>query len=336
MLELGTRSFMELSYDDESLPARLLQEAFDFQIHESQLITENIYREVIKQSNSISVPKEGTERLRLTVDTSDEMIQQYQDGAIILAKENGHLVAQLKENGRYGSKLPIKEETYIDGPSSLEIQNALQLQAIQQSLVTISEQIQAIDINVKEVLTGQQNDRLGLYYSGVALYMEACSVNDQTLQKQLIANSLKTLSDAIYQLTLTMQTDIRYLARKEYARNKKYMFNLINEKIDSINRSFMAIHQAIIMKSAIYCMQGEIKATVSVLREYEHFIEGTIVSNAGMISSCDRDEKRKLAGTWKKRSALKLEIGGVVKQLRTPTTVIYMNNQGGINSNERI
>ncbi|MGM9941453.1 MAG: hypothetical protein ACI32N_05625 [Bulleidia sp.] len=335
MQEIEWLESMQLSYDDTSLPEKLLKEAFDYHIHESQLITEKVYRDVVKHSDLILTPKEGEEKLRLTVDASDEMMQQYQDGAIKLANEKGHLVAQIKENGKYGRKLPIKEETYIDGSTSLEIQNALRLQEIQQSLEKISEQIQAIDMNVKEVLTGQQNDRLGLYYSGVAQFLEAYSIHDQTLQKQMIANALKTLTDSVFQLTLTLQTDILYLARKEYAQNKKYMFNLINEKIDNINQSFLAIHQATVMKSAIYCMQGEIKAMVSVLYEYEKFIEGTIVKNASMISSCDRSEQRKIAGTWKKRAALKLEVAEVVKQLQKPSDVLYIERKEG-NSNESI
>ena len=329
MTEFDLFDSLAVSPYDESLPARLLQEAFDFRIEEARLTTERIYRDVVKHSGtSFSIPEAGEEKLRLAVDTSDEMIQQYQDGAIKLAQEKGHMVAQLKENGRYGSKLAIKEETYLDGPNSLEVQNALQLKAIQQSLETISEQIQAIDVNVKEVLTGQQNDRLGLYYSGVALFIEAHNITDEAFRKQLMAQSLKALSDAVFQLTLTLQTDILYLARREYDHNKKHKYNLINEKIDSINRAFMAIHQATVMKSAIYCLQGEIKAMASVLQEYERFIEGTIVSNAEMLSLCDASEERKLEGTWKKRAELRLEVSKVVKQLHDPAPVLYIENKG--------
>ena len=329
MKEFEIVDTLALSPYDDSLPSRLLREAFDFRINEAQLTTERIYCDVLKHTGaSFIIPENGEEKLRLVVDASDEMIQDYKDGAIKLAYEKGHMVAQLKTNGRYGSKLPIKEETYIDGQNSLEVQNALQLQAIQEALETISEQIQAIDVNVKEVLTGQQNDRLGLYYSGVALFIEAHGVIDDALRKHLIAQSLKALSDAVFQLTLTLQTDILYLARKEYDKNKKYKYNMINEKIDSINRSFMAIHQATVMKSAIYCMQGEIKAMAAVLHEYEHFIEGTIVSNAEMLSLCDANEKRKIEGTWKKRAKLQLDVGNVVKQLQNPTQVLYIENKG--------
>lgn len=329
MNELDIFDSLALSPYDQSLPAKLLQEAFNFRIDEAKRTTENIYRQIVNDSgSSLVIPKEGEEKLRLVVDASDEMIQDYKDGVIKLANENGRMYAQLKDNGRYGSKIPVKEEAYFDGPNSLELQNALQLQSIQETLQTISEQIQIIDANVKDVLVGQQNDRLGLYYSGVALFMEACNVTDQELGKQLIAQSLKALSDSIFQLTLTLQTDIRYLDSKEYDKNKKTKFSMINEKIDSINRSFMAIHQATILKSAIYCMGGELKAMATVLQEYERFIEGTIVKNAEMLFQCDASEQRKITGTWKKRAQLHLSVGNIVKQLRSPASVIYIENKG--------
>lgn len=329
MTEFELFDSLELSPYDESLPARLLQEAFDFRIGEAERTTQRVYRDIVKHSgSSVTIPEAQEEKLRLTVDVSDEMLQDYKNGAIKLSQEKGHMVAQLRENGHFGSKLPIKEETYLDGPSSLEIQNALQLKAIQQAIEEIAEQIQAIDVNVKEVLTGQQNDRLGLYYSGVALFIEAHNVTDEAFRKQLIAQSVKALSDAAFQLTLTLQTDIQYLAHKEYDKSKKNKYNLINEKIDSINRAFMAIHQATIMKSAVYCLQGEVKAMAAVLQEYERFIEGTIVKNAEMLSLCDASQQRKVEGTWKKRAALRLEVGNVVKQLQNPAPVLYIENKG--------
>ena len=209
--------------------------------------------------------------MRLVVDVSDDFIRDYQEGVVKLANEKGHMVAQIKQNGKYGSKIPIKEEYYTEGPNSLDMQNAIQLQAIQEALIAISDQIQIIDENVKEVLTGQQNDRLGLYYSGVALFIEAYNVKDEEFKKQLIAQSVKALSDSIFQMTLALQVDIAYLARKEYVRNKKSQYDLLCEKMNNINRGFMATHQASIMKAAIYCYQGEVEAMVTVLKEYERF-----------------------------------------------------------------
>lgn len=328
MNELKIDEILQLSPYDNSFPARLLQEAFEARVEESRAKTEKLFYDVLNQSLSVPTVEPSESKMRLVVHSSDNFIRDYQEGTIKLANEKGHMVAQIKQNGKYGNKLPIKEEYYYDGPNSLDIQNAIQLQAIQGALIDISEQIQTIDQNVKEVLLGQQNDRLGLYYSGVALFIEAYNVSDDVFKKQLMAQSVKALSDAIFQLTLTMQTDISYLERKEYDQNKKQKYNMINEKIVNIDRSFTAIHQASLMKAAIYCYKGEIKAMTAVLQEYERFIKGTIVANAEMLSLCDSNKERMLQGVWKKRANFQLEIGNVVKQLQSQEQYIFIENRG--------
>lgn len=316
---------MNGSLYDDSLPMKILEQAFETQVEKAEKATNKLVSDVLKtQQYGPHKLSEGKEKMRLVVDGSDDLIKDYQNGVIKLAKEKGHVVAQIKNNGKYGPKLPIKEETYLDGPNSLEIMNACQLKNIADSLQELSNQMLAIDENIKEVLRGQQNDRLGLYYSGVSLYLEANRVSDPSFKKSLISQSLKALSDANYQLVLTMQSDIQYLARREYESDKRHKFNLMNEKINNINKAFSAIHQATLMKAAIYCQCGEINAMTSVFNEYALFIQNTIVPNAKILTQCDVNDTGKIDGTWSSRSLLLNKVTGVVEQLNCPNHELYI------------
>ena len=315
---------------DDSYPMKLLEQAFEMQVEQAEKATNKLVSDILKsQEFDPRKLSEGKEKMRLVVDGSDDFIKDYQDGVIKLAKEKGHVVAQIKNNGKYGPKLPIKEETYVDGPNSLEIMNACQLKNIADSLQELSNQMLAIDENIKEVLRGQQNDRLGLYYSGVSLYLEANRVSDPAFKIGLISQSLKALSDANYQLVLTMQSDISYLKRKEYESDKRHKFNLMNEKVNlmnekvnlmnekvnNINKAFSAIHQATLMKAAIYCQCGEINAMTSVFNEYALFIQNTVVPNTKLLTQCDMNDTGKLDGTWSSRSLLLNKVIRIVNQL---------------------
>ena len=313
---------MNGSLYDDSLPMKILEQAFELQIEQAEKATNKLVSDVLKiqQYDPLKL-SEGKEKMRLVVDGSDDFIKDYQDGVIKLAKEKGHVVAQIKNNGKYGPKLPIKEETYLDGPNSLEIMNACQLKNIANSLQELSNQMLAIDENIKEVLRGQQNDRLGLYYSGVSLYLEANRVSDPAFKNNLISQSL---SDANYQLVLTMQSDIQYLARREYESDKRHKFNLMNEKINNINKAFSAIHQATLMKAAIYFQCGEINAMTSVFNEYALFIQNTIVPNAKILTQCDVNDTGKIDGTWSSRSLLLEKVTKVVNQLNVPGDEMYI------------
>lgn len=310
---------------DDSIPMKILEQAFELQVEQAEKATNKLVSDVLKtQQYDPHKLSEGKEKMRLVVDGSDDFIKDYQDGVIKLAKEKGHVVAQIKNNGKYGPKLPIKEETYLDGPNSLEIMNACQLKNIANSLQELSNQMLAIDENIKEVLRGQQNDRLGLYYSGVSLYLEANRVSDPAFKNNLISQSLKALSDANYQLVLTMQSDIQYLARREYESDKRHKFNLMNEKINNINKAFSAIHQATLMKAAIYFQCGEINAMTSVFNEYALFIQNTIVPNAKILTQCDVNDTGKIDGTWSSRSLLLEKVTKVVNQLNVPGDEMYI------------
>ena len=106
--------------------------------------------------------------------------------------------------------------------------NALQMKALQEQVQQIANQIAVIDHSVREVIQGQQNDRIGLYYSGLTLYLEARNVNDPEMKKALIAQSLRALSKARFQLGLTMQSDIKYLSDGEFKIAKGKSVGLID------------------------------------------------------------------------------------------------------------
>lgn len=308
----------EISPYDDSFPIMLLSNAFEIQINEANQLLNDVSEEVKKShfDSSLFVDGPSEEKMRLVVDTTDDVLKGIQDGSIKLVEENGHLLAQLRENGRYSKKLPIKEDYYKEGYNPEQLSIALQLKTIQDSLVTISKQIKTIDRSVKEVALGQQNDRIGLYYSGVALFIESMSVSDIDLRHNLIAQALKSLTEASFQLTLKLQSDIRYLKNKEYESQKKMRVKLITEKVNSIDQCFSIIHQASMLKAGIYCQQKEVQATCAVLEEYSRFINGTIAPNAPMLSQGDVRDNGTERGIWKKRVNLELDVSNVSKLLQ--------------------
>lgn len=236
----------ELSPFDENMPIEFLKKVFDFQLEQANRVALKLYDDVVQSSEDYKKYECTTseEKMRLVVDTSDETLKGIRDGSVKLVKEKGQFFAQLRKDGKYGEKLPIKEEIYHEGPSSFDISVAMQLNAIQDSLNLISKQIQLIDQGVRDVINGLQNDRIGLYYSGAAIFIESLNVSNEKMKRELISQSLKSLTDAIFQLTLTMRTDIQYLNNKCYEEHKKMRIKLINEKMNSISQCYAFIHNS--------------------------------------------------------------------------------------------
>lgn len=317
----------EVSPYDASFPIKLLSDGLRARMDQADRAAKAIYSAVVKESSVLAQTEQAVQKgYRYVVDATESTLEAIESGKIKLTTEKtGQMFAQIREsNGHYGSKLPIKREEFSKGIDTVQMANAMQMKALQSQVEALADQITAIDHNVKDVLQGQQNDRIGLYYSGLALFLESQSVNDEDIKKALIAQALRGLSEATFQLTLTLQADIRYLVNGEYKSAKGKRVELIEKRMQSIHQSFGFIHQSTMLRAGIYCEQGEVAAMSTVLGEYSHFIEGTIAKNAGLLAQCDTSDSGTESGIWKSRANLKLDVSDFAKQIKSPEKVLYL------------
>ena len=326
-MDLMSPILYELSPYDAGYPVELLSNGLKLKLAQAESVIESVYKTVAKASPIVAQLHEATKKgYRYVVDATESTLEAIESGKIKLSNENsGKLYAQIREaNGRYGSKFPIKKEVFAKGLDPVKIANALQMKALQENIQQIADQITVIDHSVREVLQGQQNDRIGLYYSGLTLYIESRNINDQDMKKSLIVQSLRALSEATFQLGLTMQLDIKFLVDGEYKIGKGKSVGLIDSRMNSINQSFSFIHQATLLRAGIYCNEGELAAMTTVLNEYSHFIEGTVAKNAGLLAQCDKTDTGTEKGIWKSRANLKLDVSEFNKKLNAPDKTIYL------------
>lgn len=326
-MDLSSPVSDDLSPHDAAYPVKLLSNGLKLKLAQAENVVENVYKAVAKASPMVAQVYEATKKgYRYVVDATESTLDAIESGKIKLTTENsGKMYAQIREaNGHYGSKLPIKKDVFAKGIDPVKMANTLQMKALQEQIQQIADQIAVIDHRVREVIQGQQNDRIGLYYSGLTLYLEARDVNDPQMKKALIAQSLRALSDATFQLGLKMQSDIKYLADGAYKVDKGNSVGLIDSRMNSINQSFAFIHQATMLRAGIYCNEGELTAMSTVLNEYSHFIHGTVAKNAGLLAQCDIKDTGTEKGVWKSRAKLKLDVSEFKRQLNTPDKTIYL------------
>ena len=317
----------EISPYSAEYSVELLSNGLKLKLAQAGNIVENIYRAVEKASPMVAQVREATKKgYKYVVDATESTLEAIDSGKIKLTTENsGKMYAQIREaNGHYGSKLPIKKEVFAKGIDPIQMANALQMKALQEQVQQIANQIAVIDHSVREVIQGQQNDRIGLYYSGLTLYLEARNVNDPEMKKALIAQSLRALSEARFQLGLAMQSDIKYLADGDFKIGKGKSVGLIDSRINSINQSFAFIHQATMLRAGIYCNESEYKAMSRVLNEYSNFIAITVAKNADLLAQCDYSDTGTEKGVWKSRAKLKLDVSEFIRQLNAPDKTIYI------------
>ena len=324
--DLAEPVVQEISPYDVSYPAVLLSNGIKRELENAQIVAQNIYRAVIREMPALTQVKQAMDKgCRYVVDASDSTLKAIESGVLKLSQENGKTYAQLMENGKYSTKLPIKKEVFRKGIDPTQMANALQMQALQDQIQDVTNQLVLIDGSVREVLQGQQNDRIGLYYSGLSLFLESRSVSDSGLRNALQAQALRALAESTFQLKLTMQSDIRYIEQKEYDKAKGKRKDLILEHMNNINQSFAFIHQATMLRAGIYCDIGEHASMARVLEEYSHFIETDIAKNAVLLSQYDMNDDGTQTGLWASRSQLRLDTAELSKALNSPQKTLYLS-----------
>lgn len=316
----------ELSPYGSDYPIRCLYNGIRVKLEQAQSAADGIYKAVLKEVPVATQIQQASKKgVRYVVDTSEEMLKKLESGEIKFeVTKAGKMTAQLKNGNKFGEKVPIKKESFKKGLDPSDMANALQMKALQEQLQNVADQIALIDYSVKDVLQGQQNDRIGLYYSGLRLFLESQNTKDASLRNALLVQALKTLSDSSFQLVETMKSDIKYLVDHEYESAKGKRIELINERMANIHKSFEFIHQSSMLRAAIYCQQNEMLAMTTVLDEYSNFIETTIALNAPQLAVLDPSDKGLDDGVWKSRANLRIDIKDFAKQLNNPEKTLYL------------
>jgi hypothetical protein len=272
------------------------------------------------------------EEYRYVVDMTGDTKEALEAGKIKLVENSdGEIFAQLRNaNGRYGKRLPIKKELIEEGISVEALMLAIQMEAIKDQLQAMIETLKEIEGRITEVAQGQRNDRIGLFYSGLSLYVEAREIKDEYLRKQLTAQALKSLSDANSQMIQDIRTNVDYLVNKQYARSKKGVAG-IDERISIIRQCYDVVYRASFLKAAIYQENGEIASMLTAIDEYGRFVEKIILPNVGNLSELDKDSRFIEAGTWG-TIAHTLEGCRELKQRISGGNIYYLDKRGTENA----
>ncbi len=195
----------------------------------------------------------------------------------------------------------LKWEDISKGVDVANLLSAMQGMAIQQQLRDIAGQLEEMSESMEDILMGQYNDRLALYYSGESIFREALATNNNELRKQLSAASIMALTDAETSLQTSLTYEVNNLCKKYDSKKGRFIDmsgNKLREKMFLINTAFQTIHKAVTLKASIYYQDGEYRALTTVLDGYKTFLENTLTDeNAHILYLADPNEKN-MDGTW--------------------------------------
>ena len=278
----------------------------------------SIVRAVVQKAYS-----KNQEDSNYVVDMSNELKESIDNGDIeLVTRKGGEIYAQLRSaNGRFGKPIPIKKELNEEGISVEAVQMALQMDVIKVQLKIIIEGIKEIESRVTDVIQGQKNDRIGLFYSGLSLFAEARGINDEFLKKQIMAQALKSISDANSQMIQEIRTSVEYLVTEQY-RQLKNKTEKIDEHLSVIQQCYDVVYRASFLKASIYQENGEIASMLMAIDQYGRFVEKMIVPYVGKLSELDRSNKFIEKGRWGKIAHSLVSCQELIQQISEGSTYL--------------
>ena len=237
----------------------------------------------------------------------------------------------LDENGKIVENAMLKKEDVMKGVNLSQLATAMQGMAIQQQLEDISIDLDSVMEATNDILAGQHNDRLGLYYSAEFMYRESQLVNNRELRENMKIMSLSNLSNAIEQIKQTTIYELDKISRNYDQRRQRFIGNINQNEVISIKTSFGVIHKAIALKNAIYCDNNEHSAAVYTLLEYKDFLVRSLDGNRSTaIYYADTSEKN-LGGFWSsKKNKYPQRIDQIVKEINDLDRYCICYSKGGV------
>ncbi len=202
------------------------------------------------------------------------------------------------DKGKIKEQALLKKESVPQGLNMTQMAMAMQGMAIQQQISEISEKLDILFDVVNDVKAGQNNDRLGLYYSAENMFREAQKISDQYRREQVIISSISNLSTSIEQIKQTTLYEIGKVNNVYDLKNHKFKKIVKQEDISEIKRNFQVLHKAIALKVAIYSYLGEYNAAVYTLLEYKSFLNLSLTKGSGEALYYADSQEKSLQGFW--------------------------------------
>lgn len=183
--------------------------------------------------------------------------------------KTGETYAVIKDaaTGRSKSFVTLKEKVTAD------LGMLPQLAAVQYQLKEISEQIQTLTQAVARVEQGQYDDRYAGFISARQMVLEGMSVSDEMIRKNLLSSAISLNNETIGKLMFSIhRNSFELIDDKTKIKDMIRLEKHLTESLCYLNASVQS-------NIIAYTTLGEAKAVSTTLRNYQAFVDQTLLSD---------------------------------------------------------
>lgn len=186
-------------------------------------------------------------------------------------------VKDLVINGKkYGKHRKIKDIPLGTKTVPADVTGAMRCLSMQKQLNQITDGLKELsevcELNFTRIIQGQRDDRLAKLLSSRSCSVQAISMADEFLQRQMLIQAVCDANAARAELGLQIRSDILLLEGKN-----KLKTNEMEKTVYDINTAMVAMNNAVHISLYSYQVLGERNAQLAVVKEHETFLKQVLL-----------------------------------------------------------
>lgn len=220
---------------------------------------------------------------------TDDQKAKIASGALrLMTKKDGSLMANLvnPETNRIVSTISLQSVNL-----SPAISQAMTSYASQMQMAQIAEQIQVVQLAIKEVRQGQEYDRLAMAYSCQQKLLQAMEIKNPELKAMALLQIASDAEDSRNLLMQSQNVNLVFIKEQPESFFGKLLSGAtpdkISQRMNEIRESLSAVNMVSLAEAMAYQEMGENAAARQSLQYYASYIEKAYLSTKGLVERLD-------------------------------------------------
>ncbi len=220
---------------------------------------------------------------------TDDQKAKIASGALrLMTKKDGSLMANLvnPETNKIVSTISLQSVNL-----SPAISQAMTSYASQMQMAQIAEQIQVVQLAIKEVRQGQEYDRLAMAYSCQQKLLQAMEIKNPELKAMALLQIASDAEDSRNLLMQSQNVNLVFIKEQPESFFGKLLSGAtpdkISQRMNEIRESLSAVNMVSLAEAMAYQEMGENAAARQSLQYYASYIEKAYLSTKGLVERLD-------------------------------------------------
>lgn len=257
--------------------------------------SEKLYRKIKQYFESMPAIQNASDKVRSKIEyiprfdlVSEEIQQAVKDGLAELIpckSSSGDFFLQIRttvkglviEGKEYSKKRIIKDIPLGTKEIPVDINGAMQCLATQSQFNQINKAMmelsEACEFNFGRIIQGQRDDRLAKLLSSRSNYIQAMALSDDTMQRQLLLQSISDANSARALLAYQIRSDVVSLGDDKVKSKDRAKI------VADTNVAIVAMNNAVQLQLYSYQALGEHTAQLAVVKEHQTFLKQVLLKS---------------------------------------------------------